>query len=80
MNYSVTSYEISLMKFLACSVSSLCRVLMKPAPPVLHQPKKYSKRTSDDRSDQSSVKSTASSSYPSPCASPSPITGKVEFL
>ncbi|XP_010136293.1 PREDICTED: probable ATP-dependent RNA helicase YTHDC2 [Buceros rhinoceros silvestris] len=52
------------------------KVLMKSAPPILHQPKKYSKRTSDDRSDQLSVKSTASSSYPSPCASPSPITGK----
>jgi len=61
---------------------------MKSTPPALHQPKKYkeknilhSKRTSDDRSDQSSVKSTDSSSYPSPCASPSsPISGKVEFL
>lgn len=53
-------------------------------PPALHQPKKskeknilHSKRTSDDKSDQSSVKSTDSSSYPSPCASPpSPISGK----
>ncbi|XP_050768677.1 3'-5' RNA helicase YTHDC2 [Gymnogyps californianus] len=60
------------------------KVLMKSTPPALHQPKKYkeknilhSKRTSDDRSDQSSVKSTDSSSYPSPCASPSsPISGK----
>ncbi|XP_029860029.1 3'-5' RNA helicase YTHDC2 isoform X7 [Aquila chrysaetos chrysaetos] len=59
------------------------KVLMKSTPPTLHQPKKYkeknilhSKRTSDDRSDQSSVKSTDSSSYPSPCASPSPISGK----
>ncbi|XP_068278683.1 3'-5' RNA helicase YTHDC2 isoform X2 [Nyctibius grandis] len=60
------------------------KVLMKSTPPALHQPKKYkeknilhSKRTSDDRSDQSSVKSTDSSSYPSPCASPSsPISAK----
>ncbi|KAM6329095.1 3'-5' RNA helicase YTHDC2 isoform 4-T4 [Alca torda] len=60
------------------------KLLMKSTPPTLHQPKKYkeknilhSKRTSDDRSDQSSVKSTDSSSYPSPCASPSsPISGK----
>ncbi|XP_065513687.1 3'-5' RNA helicase YTHDC2 isoform X1 [Caloenas nicobarica] len=60
------------------------KVLMKSTPPVLHQPKKHkekkilhSKRTSDDRSDQSSVKSTDSSSYPSPCTSPSsPISGK----
>nr|XP_009918834.1 PREDICTED: YTH domain-containing protein 2-like [Haliaeetus albicilla]XP_009918835.1 PREDICTED: YTH domain-containing protein 2-like [Haliaeetus albicilla] len=59
------------------------KVLMKSTPPTLNQPKKYkeknivhSKRTSDDRSDQSSVKSTDSSSYPSPCASPSPISGK----
>ncbi|KAM4637671.1 3'-5' RNA helicase YTHDC2 isoform 3-T3 [Amazona ochrocephala] len=60
------------------------KVLMKSAPPALHQPKKYkdktilhSKRVSDDRSDQSSVKSTDSSSYPSPCASPSsPTSGK----
>ncbi|GAB0205463.1 3'-5' RNA helicase YTHDC2 [Grus japonensis] len=60
------------------------KVLMKSTPPALYQPRKYkeknilhSKRTSDDRSDQSSVKSTDSSSYPSPCASPSsPISGK----
>ncbi|KFV60018.1 putative ATP-dependent RNA helicase YTHDC2, partial [Tyto alba] len=60
------------------------KVLVKSAPPALHQPKKnkeknilHSKRTSDDRSDQSSMKSTNSSSYPSPCASPSsPISGK----
>lgn len=60
------------------------KVLMKSTPPALHQPKKYkdktilhSKRASDDRSDQSSVKSTDSSSYPSPCASPSsPTSGK----
>ncbi|XP_074669561.1 3'-5' RNA helicase YTHDC2 isoform X2 [Strix aluco] len=57
------------------------KVLMKSMPPTLHQPKKHkeknilhSKRTSDDRSDQSSMKSTDSSS---PCASPSsPISGK----
>ncbi|NXS11841.1 YTDC2 helicase, partial [Neodrepanis coruscans] len=54
------------------------KVLMKSTPPALLQPKKYkrkntlhSKQTSDDRSDQSSVKSADSSSYPSPCASPS---------
>ncbi|KAM9367474.1 3'-5' RNA helicase YTHDC2 [Phaethornis superciliosus] len=60
------------------------KVLMKSAPPAFRQPKKYkdknilrSKRSSDDRSDQSSVKSTDSSSYPSPCASPtSPVSGK----
>ncbi|XP_061334506.1 3'-5' RNA helicase YTHDC2 isoform X2 [Pezoporus flaviventris] len=60
------------------------KVLMKSALPALHQPKKYkdkailrSKRALDDRSDQSSVKSTDSSSYPSPCASPSsPTSGK----
>ncbi|KFP35650.1 putative ATP-dependent RNA helicase YTHDC2, partial [Chlamydotis macqueenii] len=59
------------------------KVLMKSTPPTLHQPKYkeknilHSKRTSDDRSDQSSLKSTDSSSYPSPCASPSsPTSGK----
>ncbi|NWI38856.1 YTDC2 helicase, partial [Picathartes gymnocephalus] len=60
------------------------KVLMKSTYPALHQPKKYrrknilhSKHTSDDRSDQSSVKSADSSSFPSPCASPSsPISGK----
>ncbi|NXC69510.1 YTDC2 helicase, partial [Anhinga anhinga] len=58
------------------------KVLMKSTRPALQQPKRYkeknilqSKRTSDDRSDQSG-KSTDSSSYPSPCASPSPIYGK----
>ncbi|XP_069738647.1 3'-5' RNA helicase YTHDC2-like isoform X1 [Phaenicophaeus curvirostris] len=62
--------------------SNAQKVFMKSAPPALHQPKKYeeknlSKRTSIDRSDQSSVKSTDSSSYPSPCASPcSPVSGK----
>ncbi|NXB85562.1 YTDC2 helicase, partial [Vidua chalybeata] len=52
--------------------------------PILQQPKKYkrknilhSKQTSDDRSDQSSVKSADSSSFPSPSASPSsPVSGK----
>uniref|UniRef100_H9GD25 3'-5' RNA helicase YTHDC2 n=1 Tax=Anolis carolinensis TaxID=28377 RepID=H9GD25_ANOCA len=61
------------------------RVLMKSASPAFHQPLKYKersvlhpKRSTEDRSDQqisqisSSVKSTDSSSYPSPCASPSP--------
>uniref|UniRef100_A0A8C4XPF2 3'-5' RNA helicase YTHDC2 n=1 Tax=Falco tinnunculus TaxID=100819 RepID=A0A8C4XPF2_FALTI len=59
------------------------KVLMKSMPPAPHQLKKYkgktslrSKRTSDDRSDQSSAKSTDSSSYPSPSASPSPIPVK----
>ncbi|XP_010077327.1 PREDICTED: probable ATP-dependent RNA helicase YTHDC2 [Pterocles gutturalis] len=64
--------------------SSTEKVLMKSTPPALHQPKNYkeknilhSRRTSDDKSDQSSVKSTDSSSYASPCASPScPISGK----
>ncbi|XP_054842559.1 3'-5' RNA helicase YTHDC2 [Eublepharis macularius] len=55
------------------------RVLVKSASPAFQQSLKYkersvlhSKRSTDDRSDQSSVKSTDSSSYPSPCASPSP--------
>ncbi|NWI27289.1 YTDC2 helicase, partial [Sula dactylatra] len=59
------------------------KVLMKSTRPAFQQPKKYKeknvlhcKRTSDDRSDQSSGKSTDSSSYPSPCASPSPVSGK----
>ncbi|KAM6301816.1 3'-5' RNA helicase YTHDC2-like isoform 1-T2 [Podargus strigoides] len=60
------------------------KVLMKSKPPPLQQPKKYkeknrvrSKRASDDRSDQSSVKSTDCSSHPSPCASPSsPVSAK----
>lgn len=63
------------------------RVLMKSPSPALHPPQKYKdrgishpKRSADDRSDQSSVKS-ADSSYPSPCASPSPPpSGKVEYL
>ncbi|ETE67645.1 putative ATP-dependent RNA helicase YTHDC2, partial [Ophiophagus hannah] len=55
------------------------RVLMKSTSPAFHQPLKYkergvvhSKRSADDRADQTSVKSTDSISYPSPCASPSP--------
>uniref|UniRef100_A0A8C3L563 RNA helicase n=1 Tax=Chrysolophus pictus TaxID=9089 RepID=A0A8C3L563_CHRPC len=60
------------------------KVLRKSAPPAFHQPRRYkeknilpSKRTSDEKSDQSSVKSTGSSCYPSPCASPSsPMSGK----
>lgn len=63
------------------------RVLMKSPAPVLHQPQKYKdrgilhpKRSTEDRSDQSSVKSTDSSNYPSPCASPSPpSSAKVEY-
>lgn len=65
-----------------------CRVLMKSASPAFQQPLKYkersvlhSKRSMDDRSDQSSVKSTDSNSFPSPCASPSPpSSGKVQYL
>ncbi|NXM58244.1 YTDC2 helicase, partial [Illadopsis cleaveri] len=60
------------------------KVSVKSTPPALHQPKKYKekdillcKRSSDDRSAQSSVKPADSSSYPSPCASPSsPVSGK----
>ncbi|NWW00771.1 YTDC2 helicase, partial [Machaerirhynchus nigripectus] len=60
------------------------KVLVKSTRPTLHQPKQYkrrnilrSKQTSDDRSDQSSMKSADSSGFPSPCASPSsPISGK----
>ncbi|NXB92382.1 YTDC2 helicase, partial [Vidua chalybeata] len=67
-----------------CDSSNAEKVLMRSARPILHKPKKYkrkntlhSKQTSDDRSDQSSVKSADSSSFPSPCASPSsPISGK----
>ncbi|XP_066567383.1 3'-5' RNA helicase YTHDC2 [Amia ocellicauda] len=52
--------------------------------PAFYQPKGYkekgvlhAKRSPDDRSDQSSVKSADSNSYPSPCASPStPSSGK----
>ncbi|NWT09833.1 YTDC2 helicase, partial [Vireo altiloquus] len=60
------------------------KVLMKSTRSMLHQPKQYKRRnilhstqTSDDRSDQSSMKSADSSSLPSPCASPSsPISAK----
>ncbi|NWR40710.1 YTDC2 helicase, partial [Tachuris rubrigastra] len=59
------------------------KVSVKPTSPTLHQPKKYkekdilhSKRSSGDRSAQSSVKPADSSSYPSPCASPSSVSGK----
>ncbi|NWH68379.1 YTDC2 helicase, partial [Geococcyx californianus] len=59
------------------------KVLMKSIRPTFHRSKTYkgkhvlhAKRTSDDRSDQSLVKSTDSSSYPSPCATPSPASGK----
>lgn len=59
---------------------------MKSPSPALHPPQKYKdrgilhpKRSTDDRSDQSSVKS--AEDYPSPCASPSPpSSGKVEYL
>ncbi|POI28064.1 hypothetical protein CIB84_008185, partial [Bambusicola thoracicus] len=63
------------------------KVLRKSAPPAFHQPRRHtekntlpSKRTSDEKSDQSSVKSTDSSCYPSPCVSPSPVSGKVVFI
>ncbi|KAM4878739.1 3'-5' RNA helicase YTHDC2-like isoform 2-T2 [Sylvia borin] len=60
------------------------KVLVRSTRPRLHQPKRYKRRsilysnqTSDDRSDQSSMKSADSSSFPSRCASPSsPICGK----
>ncbi|XP_068034681.1 3'-5' RNA helicase YTHDC2-like [Anomalospiza imberbis] len=60
-------------------------VSVKSTTPALHQPKKYkekdillSKRSSHDRSAQSSVKPADSSSYSSPCASPSsPVSGKI---
>ncbi|KAF2987961.1 hypothetical protein EK904_006235, partial [Melospiza melodia maxima] len=60
------------------------KVSVKSTSPALHQPKKYkekdlllSKRSSDDRSAQSSVKPADSSSYSSPSASPSsPVSGK----
>lgn len=62
------------------------RVLMKSPSPALHPPQKYKdrgilhpKRSTDDRSDQSSV-NTDSNNYQSPCASPSPpSSGKVEY-
>ncbi|NWV86715.1 YTDC2 helicase, partial [Dasyornis broadbenti] len=60
------------------------KVSVKSTTPALHQPKKYkekdillSRRCSDDRSAQSSVKPAGSGSCASPCASPSsPVTGK----
>ncbi|XP_015704895.1 3'-5' RNA helicase YTHDC2 isoform X2 [Coturnix japonica] len=57
------------------------KVVRKSAPSSFHQSRRYkeknnSKRTSDEKSDQSSVKSTDSSCYPSPCASPSQVSGK----
>lgn len=68
-----------------CILLFIYRVLMKSTSPAFHQPLKYkergvvhSKRSTDDRADQTSVKSTDSISYPSPCASPSPpSSGKV---
>lgn len=83
--------ESALYYDLMCNWSLLpsfySRVLMKSPAPALHQPQKYKdrgilhpKRSTEDRSDQSSVKSTDSSNYPSPCASPSPpSSGKVEY-
>lgn len=61
---------------------------MKSPSPAVHLPQKckdrgilHPKRSTDDRSDQYSVKSADSGSYPSPCASPSPPSpGKVEYL
>ncbi|XP_021236431.1 probable ATP-dependent RNA helicase YTHDC2 isoform X1 [Numida meleagris] len=69
---------------LSDDTSNAEKVLRKSTPPAFHQPRKYkektilhSKRTSDDKSDQSSVKSTDSSCYPSPISSPSsPGSGK----
>ncbi|KAM7023910.1 3'-5' RNA helicase YTHDC2-like [Acridotheres tristis] len=62
-----------------CDSSNAEKVSVKSTSPALHQPKKYkekdvllSKRSSDDRSAQSSVKPADSS----PCASPSPVSGK----
>ncbi|NWI44196.1 YTDC2 helicase, partial [Picathartes gymnocephalus] len=60
------------------------KVSVKTTSAALHQPKKYkekdillSKRSSDDRPAQSSVKPADNSSYPSPCASSSsPVSGK----
>ncbi|XP_072216626.1 3'-5' RNA helicase YTHDC2 isoform X2 [Excalfactoria chinensis] len=59
------------------------KIVRKSAPSAFHQSRRYkeknnlpSKRTSDEKLDQSSVKSTDSSCYPSPCASPSPVSGK----
>ncbi|XP_040397034.1 3'-5' RNA helicase YTHDC2 isoform X2 [Cygnus olor] len=80
---STSSRKSSAETELSDDSSNAEKVLMKSMPPAF-QPKKYkekntlhSKRTSDDRSDQSSARSTDSSSYPSPCASPSStISGK----
>ncbi|XP_077646398.1 3'-5' RNA helicase YTHDC2-like [Lonchura striata] len=63
------------------------KISVKSSSPALHQPKKYKEKDillsgqcSDDRSAQSSVKPADSSSYSSPCATPSsPVSGKVEF-
>ncbi|NXQ64957.1 YTDC2 helicase, partial [Anthoscopus minutus] len=60
------------------------KVLVKSTSPTLHQSKKYkekdillSKRSSDDRSAQSSMKPAENSSYSGPCTSPSsPVSGK----
>ncbi|XP_065600330.1 3'-5' RNA helicase YTHDC2 [Cyrtonyx montezumae] len=59
------------------------KVLRKSAPPAFHQPWKSkekntlpSKRTSDNKSGQSSVKPVDSSCCPNPCASPSLVSGK----
>ncbi|XP_061875352.1 3'-5' RNA helicase YTHDC2 isoform X2 [Colius striatus] len=81
---SINNRKSSAETELSDDSSNAEKALMKSTPPPLHQSKKYkeknilhSKRTSDDRSDRSSVKSTDSSSYPSPCASPcSPLSGK----
>ncbi|XP_043915095.1 3'-5' RNA helicase YTHDC2 [Protopterus annectens] len=67
--------------------SSMERTSVKSPSPAYHQQPQllrykersilHPKRSTDDRSDQSSVKSTDSSNYPSPCASPSlPSSGK----
>ncbi|KFQ31698.1 putative ATP-dependent RNA helicase YTHDC2, partial [Mesitornis unicolor] len=81
---STNSRKSSAETELSDDSSNTERVLMKSTSPVLHHPKKHeeekilpSKRTSGDKSDQTSVKSTDSSSYPSPCASlSSAISGK----
>ncbi|XP_075457659.1 3'-5' RNA helicase YTHDC2 isoform X2 [Ascaphus truei] len=58
--------------------SNVDRTVLKTPSPAFHQPAKYKERgilhpkRPEERIDQSSVKSTDSSSYPSPCASPSP--------
>ncbi|KAM8961846.1 3'-5' RNA helicase YTHDC2 [Pelodytes ibericus] len=59
---------------------SLDRVVLKCPSPAFHQQAKYKDRgilhpkRTDDKTDQSSVKSSESSTYPSPCESPSPPT------